>query len=251
MSAYANTLRIMQAAILESSPQALSPLLTPSEALQERISVYVEGYRTRLLGAVLSDYPTLAHYLSAESMKTYARAFIESTHSTSYTLDTYPIAFARYLETVCDDRFALALAMMESAIAEVFWLSDSPPYRPSNKLSPESLMELRLKKRTAARLLHLEYPAEQYMQEFRAGTLPEPPPAGANYVLVIRHENAIKRHALGHTEHLILKKLMEGSTVGDTLEQIATQHPALLPEIAGNLQSWFSRWVTEGFFSQQ
>lgn len=245
MSAYASTLNALQQAMLEAAPKhILHELDARRPALEARMNVYIEGYRTRLVQAVLADYPTLAHYLGEAEVRRLAKAYVDSTPSTSYTLDVYPLAFAAYVAQHADG-FAAAIAALESAIAETFWLPESEAFVPSAELTPEALMELRLTPRAAGRSLTLDYPAEAYLVAVREGAQPTPPTTAPNPMFIVRHENEVKRHVLDPTEYKLLAAIGAGQPVGAALETVA---PEELAHVATHLQSWLARWMTGGFF---
>ena len=250
MNNYAQTLESLQEAMLYAKPERVMPGLENNRpSLDKRLNVYIEGYRTRLVQAVLSDYPTAINYLGYAEAEKLAKAYVECTPSISYTLDNYPLKFAEYVEQYGNDGFASSLARLESAIAEVFWLPDSTSFTPPVDLTPEQLMELSFLPRNAAKLIYLEYPAEEYMVALREGREANAADKNPCYMLIIRHKNEVRRHMLEDTEQLILSCLLMGVPVGEALEGITGKFPELLPEIEGKLQLWFARWIENGFFT--
>lgn len=245
---YTEMLERLHHSILTRSPEHIRPYLTHADSLADRLNVYIGGYRIRLRQAVIADYPALAHYLSTQHMDKLVHAYIEAVPSMSYTLDRYPIGFAAYLEKTCDDRFAIALATLESAIAETFWRPDSEAFAPPPDLTPEALMALTLPLRAAGKLLVLEYPTDTYLAAQRAGGALAAPEPSASHMYIVRHRNEVKRHTLAYGEYLILSALGNGMTVGSALQHIETEYPDTVAEVAANLESWMSRWIVNGFF---
>lgn len=249
MSAYRETLELLQEAMLDSQPLAINlHLKNTRPALAQRVNIYIEGYRIRLVKAVLSDYPAVINVLGARVAEELAQNYVECTNSESYTLDAYPIGFAEYLADNCDNGFAVAIAMLESAIAEVFWLPDSTAFMPPATLTADNLMGFCFVQRAASKLITLQYPVEEYLAAFREKcevALPEP---HKSYMFVVRHNNEVKRHVLSDAEYLVLSGLLSGAAVGNVLEDMIAQYPTLTEDIEQNLQNYFASWILNGFF---
>lgn len=249
MSSYIRMLQDLQFAMLEKRPEQIIPSLNKGRPLlDQRLNVYIEGYRTRLVQAVLSDYPTLINYLGVAEIERLAVNYVECTPSHTYTLDEYPLKFAQYVAKYSGDGFASALAMLESAIAKVFWLPDSEAFVPAVGLTAEKLMELCFVQRIASQLIPLEYSVEEYMLSVRKGEAAAVGKKSQHYMFIVRHNNEVKRYVLENTEQLILSSLFVGNAVGIVLEEITDKYPEQLMEIEQKLQMWFARWIENGFF---
>jgi hypothetical protein len=250
MSSYAKMLEDMQSAMLDAAPGiVISSLKSNCPSLNKRLDIYISGYRSRLVQAVLSDYPTLVHYLGNKQAESLALSYVECTQSSSYTLDVYPFKFAEYIFKSCNDSFVIALAKLESTIAEVFWRPDSKPYTPPTDSTPEQFMELCFAPRKALKLIHLEYQVEEYMLAVREGRMVAASDIRPHEMLIVRHNNEVRRHIIENTEKIILLQLFSGIAVGEALEEITVKYPNLIPEIEKKLQFWFVRWIQNGFFA--
>jgi len=244
---YAQALHNFQQAIFSRQTEEIVSLLDARPALDARMDVYIEGYRLRLAQAIASDYPTLEHYLGAERMGALAMAYIESTPPVSYTLDAYPIPFAGFVGQR-EEAFAASLATLESAIAEVFWMEESEAFQPPANFASEHMLVLRLHLRAAAHIMELDRAAEEYMRQFRAGEAPQRAVADIGHMLVLRHKNEVRRHVLNHTEYALLSRIIGGEPVGAAVGAIAEESPEACAVLARELQNWFARWISEGFF---
>ncbi len=92
MSIYAKTLESLQQAMLNADAGLVLPGLKNNRPeLQKRLNIYIAGYRTRLVQAILSDYPALIHYLGDDIVTKLARDYVEITQSSSYTLHNIAI----------------------------------------------------------------------------------------------------------------------------------------------------------------
>ena len=248
MTAYNNALERLQTAIVANKPELAMGLLgRKTSSLPSRLNAYIQGYRIRLSKTMAADYPALNHYLGEEVFNQYVHSYVEQTPSHSYSIDPYPIGFAHYLTDHCDSKAAHTIATLESAIAEVFWLPDSPPFIPTTDFSMDHLSTLTLTARTASTRLMLAYDADHYLQEFRHGSpLTEVSPT-PTYLLIIRHGNEVKRHRLGEAEYTLLSAL-DGKNFTQALEQTINQHSKFEAEIVAELGHWLNQWINHGFF---
>jgi hypothetical protein len=97
-------------------------LETPRAGAARRLSVYADGYRSRLLEALGNDYPALRALLGPDRFEILMRGYIESRPSRHPNLRWYGGALARYL-----GRGALAdLAGFEWTIGLAFDAADAP-----------------------------------------------------------------------------------------------------------------------------
>lgn len=210
-----------------------------------RLSVYQDGYVERLIKATLADYPALSNYLGAAPSEALARRYVEETPSTVWDLNLYSVGFAGFLSLQGVDPAALALARLESAIAEVFWLEDSEALVPEAfaLVSFDAFASLIFSLRTASALLSLSYSAEEYLCAFRDGR------EGAlvsmeEFLCVVRHENEVQRVRLEPMEYALLSAFGRGLSVGTALEEVSLHHApdALLTALPG----YFERWIRCG-----
>jgi hypothetical protein len=240
MSAYAEQLSALQNAMIAGERVPMLPLIKlsrhnefPPEA---RLSVYTEGYEIRLFESVREDFPALEYYLGEEKFAEKVTDYIRQNPSTFWDLALYSLSFAEAF----DDPKAHTLATLEAAIIEVFWMPESAPWQPDTTTSSESLMEQNIPLRAASKLLTLSHPVEEYLAAFRREEPIEMPAASTQYMLLVRHENEVKRHIIPAEEYAALTHLQQGASLATALENA--------PSIEA-VQGWFSQWIAEGFLA--
>lgn len=245
---YAIALEKFQQGILEAKPATALPLLRngprcPADIL---LNIYIEGYRIRLGKAVQNDYPCLEHYLGHEVLQKLVADYIEVTPSCSYNLDYYPFGLWRYVGMLCEQKEAADLAELEGTVAEVFMMPDSDPLTVTdlNIDSEEKLGEAHFYMRTASRFLNQAYDVELYYQQFRAGSSLGAIEQKQTHLLIVRHNNEVKRHILEPEEFALLQNISAGLSF---TEAICMTHAdqAMLSQKIG---LWLSRWIEAGFF---
>ncbi len=240
-------------AILENDDSQVKPTIKPHSRLDvsQQFAIYSDGYRIRLIKAIRSDYPILLKLLGDSEFDSMARAYIEKNPPTSYNLDFYPHKFAEFIGKNSGNSFAVALATLEATIAEVFMLPDSKPLSPEslNGISVEDFGEMRLKLRTAHKLLCFDYQINDFLTLARAGdNLPPVPLPTSSWLLVLRHNNEVQRHNLSEQEFSLLQNISSGKNVSDALDATIDEHESHAAIIINNLQDWFANWVTNGVF---
>lgn len=251
MTPYRTQLQALQAAMLQQDALPMLALVKPAraEALSPatRIAVYTEGYTERLVEATLSDYPALAHYMGADDCRQAVTAFVKLTPSRFWDLNLYPVGLADFLEGYATTRAAKNLARLESAITDVFWQPETAALLPEAlaSLNEEKLGQKRFRLRPAARLLRLEYAANDYLTQFRAEGNPPTMRAGMEWLLLVRYRDEVHRLPLEEDEHTLLAALHEYVTFNEALARIADQQ-RLATALSGYLTNWLKYGVFQG-----
>lgn len=248
-----NTYNRMHSSILSNDASIAAPdiknhlRLTP----EQQLSIYIEGYRLRLMAAVRSDFPALAVLLGDKVFDALALEYVEKNPSGHYNLDRYPHYFPVLVKEKSGTGFAAELALVEGVIAEVFMGEESEPLDPYalSQLTPEGFGAFRFTPRKASRLLSLDYPVNEWLLAQRAGVVPDAPQPQKNYLYAFRHNNSVQREMLSAEAMALLTPLLAGLAVGEALEAAVQKNPAAADVIAAQLQHWFSDWVGKGFFA--
>lgn len=246
MNAFSLILERFHAAIIENNAEIAEEDIRQSS----HISVYIEGYRIRLFQAIRTDYPAFADITGEKEFERLALEFIESNPSLDFNLERYPNGFCKFILGKVDNKFATEVAILENAIAEVFIGEESSPLGQEimSSLTAESLAALSMKTRPASLLLKLNYPVNNWLNAQRAGKKqPEPAPQ-KSYLYLYRHNNNVKRVELRKPEYILLEQLSYKKSLEDALEHTIDSNPQYKAEILKNLQVWFKKWLTEGFF---
>lgn len=250
MSALRHLLQDFHGAILDNDASRIVPRLKGGRlAPGEQMAIYLQGYRLRLTGAIRSDYPELLAWMGDEAFDALAMRYVEAHPPTEASLDVYPFGFADFVRGAVGGGFAADLAALEGAIARVFFLPDSEALTPQAlaTLTPEQFGTMPLRLRKASALLACDTPVDAYMAACRQGMRPATPEPDASYVMVVRHENEVRRHALHATGFCLLRALAEGQSMGQALESAGTGEAAAAI-LSTHLQPWFAAWTAAGFF---
>ncbi len=219
----------------------------------ERINLYKSSYEQRLISTTKTNYPALQYYIGDEKLDNLIKYFVLNTPSIYWDLNLYSIAFADFLTTQESDPKICQLARLESLIDEVFWTEDSIALDISffNKLAEQNLHKVILEPRKAAKLIEFSYDVNSYLNDFRNNLAAQNINPLVNYLIIIRHNNEVKRHYISKNEYIILQRLYGRLSLGqamESLEEELDQHELKL--FLENFSSYFIKWIRFGLFAQ-
>jgi hypothetical protein len=230
-------------------------VVAPSSRLSglERVAIYHEAYRARLVECLADDYPALQHALGPSSFESLCHAYITEHPSRSSNLNS----FGRQLSTFCRARsvplaeFSADLAALEWAMVEVVHEASA------ERLSEEALADLRPEDWTSARftpndivrVLQFRYPVNAYFQAYNTDGDPSVPEPAWSATAVFCDGPTVWRMDLGPAMHALLDALFRGRSLGVALESLATSGQ-LGHEEAPSVMRWFREWVRHGFFAR-
>lgn len=256
----------LQDAILGAEPSHHEAAIhiTPSAALEPhaRLEIYRSAYRARLVECLRDDYPVLARALDAahqeEAFATLAQAFVDVNPSHAPNLNAYGRPFATFCRTRSElSGFYAELAELEWAMVEVIHAETCRGLEPAQiadlEAKPERWPQVRFAASEAVRLLHFEYATHAFYQACMTEALPSLPLRGvfptptAAAVLVYRQGAKVWRMPLSSVMVRILKPLLNGEALGETLDHLDLQ-PEEVNDVTANLGVWFREWVRAGIF---
>ena len=233
----------------------------------QRLEIYNRAYYARLLDCLAEQFPVLVHTVGEETFSQFALAYLQAYPSRSYTLHRLAADFARHLiETrpggdqpgFQDARWPellIDIAQLEWNIHEVF---DGPGTEGQSLLTRDDLEriprerwpDVQVVPVPCLRVLQLRFPLNGYFTAVRKGSeaaLPEP---AESFMAILRRDYRVRRHDLTRPQYTLLKALLAGAKLADSVEQTAeTCGPEIEPDsLARDLQNWFYQWTVAGFF---
>ncbi|MGB6045178.1 MAG: DNA-binding domain-containing protein [Pirellulales bacterium] len=231
----------------------------------ERLEIYGNAYFARLLECLRESYPVLVHATGEEVFNQFAFGYLQSYPSSSYTLGRLADNFARYLADTRPDLeqhqagivdwpdLLIDLAQMEWAIEQVFdglGVEGQPLLESETLLAipPEQWPDARLTPVPCLRLLQFHYPVNDYFSAVRKDEDPPIPAPRPQFLALTRTEYVVQRRELDALEYQLLSLLVDGTTVGDAIMQVAEESAESVEQLAPQLQNWFSNWTAAGFF---
>ncbi|HEU5398217.1 MAG TPA: DNA-binding domain-containing protein [Gammaproteobacteria bacterium] len=235
---------------LDMHGQVVSDALAGAE---ERVRVYVEAYRLRLLEVLQDNYTGLQALLGAEQFDAMGRAYIDarpSTHPSVRWFSRHLEGFLRETAPYREHPYLAEMAAFEWAQGLVFDAADEPAagLDALAAVTPEAWAGLRFSLHPAPRLLALHWNVPQVWQALEAGEAPELRSGDAAAAwLLWRAELMSHWRSLGEDEAWALEALREGRDFGELCEGLCRWHA---PEaVALQAASFLKRWLTDGLIS--
>lgn len=238
----------------DSRPHAsVQRLIKPSATMTpwERLQIYREGYRERLVECLADDYPALQFALGGDAFADLCCEYIAGRPSRSPSLNF----FGRQMSRFCRARkrwligaFAADLAALEWALVEVLHAGLVAPLSNDalSRLPGEHWSSARFLPSAAVRLVRAAHPVNAYFQSFRDGHSPRIPEPKESATAVWRDGPTIWRKDLEPAEAAVLSRLFAGASIGQALAAIDRDSPEI-PD-AASIATWFRHWVSNGFF---
>ena len=255
MSAYAEQLEALHNAVTRAQIQACEPFVRASNRLPAdvRLRIYRNSYCERLLKVTLQEYPATAHAMGEDALTSHVQQFVTQHISGQWDINRYAAALPGYLAQEGTAPQHVALAELEAAIHDVFWMPDSDPLDAASyqSIAPEQLAEVAIRPRVAHQLLAAPYDTLGYLDAFRHGAPRETLAEGETYTLVYRHENQVQRMALTAMEHALLSHMHTAGHFGAALEATIATGEVTAEALVGALPDMMARFLAEGVLMRE
>jgi hypothetical protein len=240
----------------EGLPDDVGGTVEPSATLtaRERLAIYADMIRLRLVECLEGDYPGLRYALGEERFAELGRSYCERHPSTHYSLNVFGAALPGFVrdqaEGLRDREFLAELAELERSVQDVF---DAPP---CDALGTDELLGvpneawggLVLATIPALRLHAFRYPVHTYLQAALDERGPSRPEPAEQWVAVYRKDYRVWRAKLDRERFGLLSALESGRPLGQALELVASRPEIDSERLAGSLAEWFREWSGEGLF---
>jgi len=228
-------------------------VVLPSRELSgiERLDIYRQAYRARLVECLADDYPVLQHALGETSFESLCHAYIDRHPSHSPNLNS----FGRHLGGFCRERageradFSADLATLEWAMVEVLHAAQAARLSLEElaSIAPAAWASARFSPSATVRVFEFGYPVGAYLQSVRIGEKPDLPEPGWSATAVFRDGATIWRMDLSRAMHTLLSSLFQGNALGTAFD--ALSEAALVTDDQGpEVMRWFQDWVGHGIF---
>ncbi|MFE5873049.1 putative DNA-binding domain-containing protein [Streptomyces roseifaciens] len=236
--------RRMQAAILDpygTGPCAPEEIFTGSSRLtaRERLRVYRNGYRLRLLGTMRGLHPGAVHLLGQEIFDQFALDYLDARPPRSPTLARLDEGFAGHLRRTRPDTapgasreawidLLIDVVRYERAFTEVLDGPGPEATGAATRAAPAELCPA-----PGLTLLRACAPVHLYVAAVRRGEDPEPPEPQATFLALARRDYTVVAHELAPAAHRVL----------DALVREVPRQEALDGTPPGTARAWLADWT--------
>lgn len=219
-------------------------------AAEERIHVYVEGYRLRLLEVLQENFPGLHGLLGDEQFDALGRVYIDthpSTHPSVRWFSQHLAGFLRGTQPYSAHPHLAEMAAFEWAQGRVFDAADAAPLdmQALATVPPESWGQVRFGFHPSRLHLSLCWNVPKIWQALDAEeTPPEPTSSDAVEWLLWRQDLTTRWRSLTPDEAWMLDAAIQGTSFGELCEGLCRWHA---PEaVAMQAASYLKLWLSDG-----
>ena len=231
----------------------------------ERLGIYGNAYYSRLTECLRESFPAMVYALGEELFNDFSFGYLQRYPSASYSLCQLGDNFAKHLEETRPDAhereeghvdwpdFLIDLATLEWNIEQIF---DGPGTERQSLLKTEQLLAIPvdrwahvvLEPVPCLRMLAFRFPVNDYFTQFRKEQKPEIPAPGDQFVALTRRQYVVWRLELDRIEYKLLGRILQGETIGQSIEAVAITGDWDLGQLAERLKQWFQKWTAADFF---
>jgi hypothetical protein len=221
----------------------------------ERLQVYADAYRLRLIEALETDFIALRAFLGEDAFNALARAYIDASPSTHYSLRYFGTGFAGFLARTSPYAATPVLAELAAfdwALTNAFDATDDPVLAVDDlaTIAPQNWPTLRFHAHSSVARLDLQWNAPAIWCAADSGdTLPAPERAETSIPWVIwRQDLSTYFRSLDAHEAYALDALKRGDTFAEICEGLCEW---IEPEEAAATAAGLMRqWVADGMLSE-
>jgi hypothetical protein len=222
---------------------------------EDRLGIYANAYRLRLLEALLTDYPGLHALAGDDEWEGIGRAFIAAQPSVYYNLRWYGGELPRFLRAAEAYREYTVLAEMadfEWALATAFDAPDDPVLRIQDiaAVSPEIWAEMRFRPHASVQLVDLQWDVVAVWKaanEERDAEAPGRTEVPVRWV-IWRTELRTMFRSMPQDEAAAFGTLNNGGSFGDICEVLLEWHEA--DAVAARAAELLKQWTQAGLLTE-
>ncbi|MEA5472215.1 DNA-binding domain-containing protein [Spirulina sp. 06S082] len=254
----------MQNALIDpqqASREQIKGIIASSSRLNstQRLAIYQRSYHIRLLKCMREQFPALCHALGADLFNDFARQYLQTYPSISYTLSDLGKRFPAYLEETRPDRqetsdkreswidFMVDLAQFERQLFILFDAlgHEGKPF--ANLHSPDSCLKLQ----PCFALGDYRFPVAWYYHEVKQNNDPPFPPLQRSPIALIRKNYLTHTFSLTGVQYIFLQALSRGLKIEEAIAVAAREAAQPREQV---YRSWAQagstreRWLEAGFF---
>ena len=220
---------------------------------EERVKIYVDGYRLRLLEVLQDNFTGLHALLGDEAFDRLGRAYIDahpSTHPSVRWFSQHLADFLRRNPPYDAQPYLAEMAAFEWTQGLVFDASDAPvaDLQVMTTIAPDAWAGLRFQLHPSVRFLALEWDIPSAWQVLEAGEAPEFHQGDATATWLLWRADLLTHwRSLGEDEAWALTAATEGKNFGELCEGLCQWHDP--SAVAMQAASFLKRWLTDGLLT--
>ena len=223
----------------------------PPLTIVERLGIYRNAYRVRLIEALEETYPVLHSVLGDEDFAALGGAFVAAQPSVHRSIRWYGGELAEFLARCppyADQPIFAELALLEWTLAEVFDAADAlaRPRAAFSAIDPSAWSELRFEFHPSLRRLHLRWNTAAVWQAMSRDEAPPDPACAEHPVPWLLWRQNLQNYfrSLSAEEAAALDSALRGDTFGEICAALRDWLPE--EEIPLRAASLLAAWADSG-----
>ncbi len=226
----------------------------------ERLAIYQRSYISRLRLCLAEQFPASRNALGADLFDQFARVYLASEPSDSYTLHELGRRFPAFLQATRPDRdtpedrqeawanFMVDLASYERTL---FILFDAPGHEGKawpTAATPDSALVLQ----PCFHIGAYRFPVANYYHSVSDQSKPRLPPRKESYVAITRYDYITSSYPLTKVHYLFLQALQRTGNVAAALDHVANTLDMSTEKVATAWTQQIRRqWIANHFFVER
>lgn len=222
--------------------------------IKQRLNIYSEAYRLRLLDVLKTDFPGLSKWLTAAKFTALGFKYIEAYPSKYYSARDFGKQFAEFVTQVSpynNDAFIAQFAAFERAISENIDESNAPllTFQQVAAVPPDAWPQMQLTLHPTAKVFTLNWniPAIRQSLLTNGKKIKRKCLESPVYWLVWRKNLDVHDKQIDEKEFFILQALAQQQTFADLCTGLSDYLPE--DETAQYIVSWLQIWLHEQILS--
>ena len=242
--------------VINNSDELLDEVKQQGEmTAEERVAIYVDGYRLRLIEALQDSYSALHTLMGDDDFERLCLVYIDQYPSQHFSIRYFGNQLAKYLhknEAFDNSDLLQEMAQFEWALRGAFDAKDQAALKLDDlsQLAPEDWPELTFQLHPSLRILNLSWNVQALWKAIEQDADPQAPEQTENSVtwLIWRPELETFFRSMEKEEALGFDLIRQGKTFGQLCEFMSAY--VVEPENAAQQAAAFlARWIEEGVFS--
>jgi len=224
---------------------------------RQRVGIYAQGYRARLVDVLQDEYPVLRRFAGDTVFGLFAESYLAVAPSTRPSLWDFGAGFADHLAGTAPAEAAepgsllavpAELARLERARAEVQRARgvERSAAAAGAAVQPVHALSLRIRLPDSARLLRLSFDFGAMVRAVDGGDAAGLPAPGPWHVAVARAHYRVVIHTLDSVRFRFLERIAAGATTGDAAAGAASEAGRPLGALLGELMLWLPLAAQQG-----
>lgn len=226
---------------------------------ERRMDIYASGYVLRLLECMKADFPGLNAFMGEELFDVFAKAYIVSLPSQSWSLYHLTERFPEFLRSTQPKgepgnkelqniiELPAEIATFERTRAELGIAkgTEGEEYHAAQPDAADYLIgETIIQASPTLRLLQQKFPLNEFLNELSRGNKPQPPERKTTYVAFSRKNYRIHITELEHWQYAFLNACKEPASVHECAKKAAEESEVEPGIILANLFIWLPGALT-------